>query len=51
MFGYIKTPPKLFVTILGEDLEGNQFKDEIEIKVQRYKFSYVPVQAEVTLYA
>ncbi|GGG97650.1 hypothetical protein GCM10007342_21660 [Staphylococcus pragensis] len=51
IFGYIKIPPKLFVTILGEDLEGNQFKDEIEIKVQRYKFSYVPVQAEVTLYA
>lgn len=51
IFGYIKTPPKLFVTILGEDLEGNQFKDEIEIKVQRYKFSYVPVQAEVTLFA
>ncbi|RIN98112.1 hypothetical protein BUZ99_13855, partial [Mammaliicoccus sciuri] len=51
IFGYIETPPKLFVTILVEDLEANLFKDEIEIKVQRYKFSYVPVQAEFTLFA
>ncbi|MFS4465311.1 hypothetical protein ACMFKE_07920 [Staphylococcus haemolyticus] len=51
LFGYIKTPPKLIVMITGEDLAGNGFTDEIEINVQRYKFSSSPVKAEITMFA
>ncbi|MCR0867533.1 MULTISPECIES: hypothetical protein [Staphylococcaceae] len=51
LYGYIASPPKLLVNIQGKDLSGNKFTDEIEIKIQRFKLSYSPVKAEITLFA
>ncbi len=53
LFGYIVNPPKLLVKIRGETLSGNEFTDEIEIQLQlqRFKLSYNPFKAEITLFA
>lgn len=51
LFGYIVNPPKLLVKIQGENLLGDKFIDEIEIQIQRFKLSYTPVKAEITLFA
>lgn len=51
LFGYIVNQPKLLVKIRGETLSGNEFTDEIEIQLQRFKLSYNPFKAEITLFA
>ncbi|RIL37005.1 hypothetical protein [Staphylococcus equorum] len=51
LFGYIVSPPKLLVKIQGEGLSGNEFTDEIEIQIQRFKLGYDPIKADVTLFA
>lgn len=51
LYRYIASPPKLLVSLKGEDMSGNKFIDEIEIKIQRFKLSYSPVKAEITLFA
>lgn len=51
LFGYIISTPKLLVKIQGETLSGKDFTDEIEIEIQRFKLSYDPIKAEVTLFA